>query len=152
MLTSPSSGSGGARSTDKILLFGPGPVCHCINASSKKPILSETVRSILLQVYRERVDCLYKALHWPSVLADILRLHNGGPEVRNSNPHEALEYSIYFMSLCSITDEEASRFGLGDRLSLIEQCRAAAEQAISETALLQQPNVTSLQAFVIYLV
>jgi hypothetical protein len=98
------------------------------------------------------VDCLYKVLHWPTVVADIRRLHHGEPDVHKPGPHEALEYSIYFMSFCSITNEEASRFGLGNRANLIEQYRIAAETAISEAGLLHQPNVTSLQAFVIYLV
>ena len=148
----PSSRSAGARSTNQTLLFGPDPASHYGNGSAKCPAPSERVRSILLQLYQERVDCLYKALHWPTALADIRRLHNGELDIYKTSPHMALEHSIYFMSLCSITDEEASCFGLGDRTSMIEQYREAAEQAISEAGLLQQPTVTTLQAFVIYLV
>jgi hypothetical protein len=95
---------------------------------------------------------MYKILHWPTVLVDIHRLHSDEPDLHNADTHKALEHSIYFMSLCSITDEEARCFGLGDRSSLIEQYRKATEHALSEARLLQQPTVASLQAFVIYLV
>jgi hypothetical protein len=103
-------------------------------------------------MYRHRVDCLYKVLHWPTVLADIERLHRKTQDTYKTTHIKALELSIYFTSLCSITNDEAMDLGLGDRARLIEQYRDAAEKAISEAGLLQQPDLTVLQAFVIYLV
>jgi hypothetical protein len=146
-----------AQSTDRTILFGSSLTSPHHNGSVTYPAPSERVRTILLQVYRERVDCLYKALHWPSVLAEIHRLHSDEVNFHKASLHKvtpgkALEFSIYFMSLCSMKDEETTSFGLGDRPSLIEQYRDAAEQTISATGLLQSPTVTSLQAFVIYLV
>lgn len=114
--------------------------------------MSEEKRNILLYLYRQRVDCLYKILHWPTVLADISRLHSEAQDRYQPTPVGALELSIYFTSLCSITNEEARTLGLGDRVGLIEHYREATEKALSEAGLLQQPNVTVLQAFVIYLV
>ncbi len=95
---------------------------------------------------------MYKILHWPTVLADIARLQSETQDRYKPTPMEALELSIYFTSLCSITNDEARNLGLGDRADLIEQYRGATERALSEAGLLQQPNVTVLQAFVIYLV
>jgi hypothetical protein len=114
--------------------------------------MSEEKRNVLLYLYRQRVDCLYKILHWPTVLADIARLQSEAQDRDKPTPIRALELSIYFTSLCSITNDEARNLGLGDRTDLIEQYRDATENALSEAGLLQQPNVTVLQAFVIYLV
>jgi hypothetical protein len=113
--------------------------------------MSEEKRNILLNLYRQRVDCLYKILHWPTTLAGIAHEHNEANSYE-STPAGALELSIYFTSLCSITNDEAMNLGLGDRASLIEQYRDATERALSEAGLLQRPNVIVLQAFVIYLV
>jgi hypothetical protein len=114
--------------------------------------MSEEKRNVLLYLYRQRVDCLYKILHWPTVLADIARLQSEAQDLYKPTPIKALELSIYFMSLCSMTNDEAWNLGLGDRTVLIEQYRDATEKALSEAGLLQQPNMTVLQAFVIYLV
>ena len=114
--------------------------------------MSEEKRNVLLYLYRQRVDCLYKILHWPTALADIARLQSEAQDRYKPTPIGALELSIYFTSLCSITNDEARNLGLGDRAGLIEQYRDATEKALSEAGLLQQPNVTVLQAFVIYLV
>jgi hypothetical protein len=103
-------------------------------------------------LYRQRVDCLYKILHWPTVLAHITRSQVEVKDGYKQTPIAALELSIFFTSLCSITNEEAKNLGLGDRIALIEQYRGATEKALSEAGLLQLPNLTVLQAFVIYLV
>jgi hypothetical protein len=86
------------------------------------------------------------------VLADIEHFQSKEPNRYKLASVGALELAIYFMSLCSITNEEARNLGLGDRSSLIEQYRNATETAISEAELLQHPDLIVLQAFVIYLV
>jgi hypothetical protein len=95
---------------------------------------------------------VYKILHWPTVLADIACWQREAQDSYKLTSIRALDLSIYFTSLCSITDDEARNLGLGDRANLIEQYRDATERAISEAGLLQRPNLTVLQAFVIYLV
>jgi hypothetical protein len=141
-----------ASTSAQALLFGSTPSCVHGCTAAPWPIMSEEKRNILLYLYRQRVDCLYKILHWPTVLADIARLHSEARDSYKPTPIRALELSIYFTSLCSITNDEAMNLGLGDRAGLIEQYRNSTERALSEAGLLQQPNVTVLQAFVIYLV
>jgi hypothetical protein len=114
--------------------------------------MPDDMRTILLYLYRQRVDCLYKILHWPTVLEDLAKLPNEAQDRYKSSAMGALELSIYFISLCSITNDEARNLGLGERALLIERYRGATERALSEAGLLQQPNLTVLQAFVIYLV
>ncbi|KAE8441090.1 hypothetical protein EG329_005885 [Mollisiaceae sp. DMI_Dod_QoI] len=142
----------GASSTGQALLFGSALSCIYGCNPAPWPTMSEEKRNILLYLYRQRVDCLYKILHWPTVLEDIACLHSKAQDSYKPTPIRALELSIYFASLCSITNDEARNLGLGDRVGLIEQYRDATERALSEAGLLQQPNVTVLQAFVIYLV
>jgi hypothetical protein len=86
------------------------------------------------------------------VLANIALLPDENQDGYRSTPNRALELSIYFTSLCSITNEEARNLGLGDKATLIAQYCVATENALSEAGLLEQPNITVLQAFVIYLV
>lgn len=146
------SENAGASSSGQALLFRPAPSCIQRRTPVEWLILSEDKRNILLYLYRQRVDCLYKILHWPTVLADIARLQTEAQDRHKLTAVGALELSICFTSLCSITDDEARNLGLGGRAGLIEQYRDATETALSEAGLLQQPNVTLLQAFVIYLV
>ncbi len=142
----------GASSNGRALLFGSTPSCIYGCTPAPWPTMSEEKRNILLHLYRQRVDCLYKILHWPTTLADITRVQSQAQDSSKPTPIRALELSIYFTSLCSITNDEARNLGLGDRAGLIEQYRDSTERALSEAGLLQQPNVTLLQAFVIYLV
>ncbi|KUJ14546.1 uncharacterized protein LY89DRAFT_736577 [Mollisia scopiformis] len=142
----------GVFASGHTLLFESAPSCIYGCTPVPWPTISEERRNVLLYLYRQRVDCLYKILHWPTVLADIPCLGTEAQDSCNPSPFRALELSIYFTSLCSITNEEAMNFGLGDKLSLMEQYRVATERALSQAGLLQEPNVTVLQAFVIYLV
>jgi hypothetical protein len=134
------------------LLFGSAPCCIYGCTPAPWPTMSEDKQNFLLYLYCQRVDCLYKILHWPTALPDIARLQSEAHDIYKPTPIKALEMSIYFTSLCSITNEEARNLGLGDRAGLIKQYREATEKAISEGGLLQRPNVIVLQAFVIYLV
>jgi hypothetical protein len=122
------------------------------NGHAHHPNPSKNVRNIFLRLYHQRVDCLYKILHWPTVCAQIERQHGKPQDPRESNPIMALELSIYFTAICSISDDEARDLGLGNRSDLMEQYLSATETAISEADLLRHPNVTLLQAFAIYLV
>jgi hypothetical protein len=148
----PFTDSNAASSSGRTLLFGSGPPCRHGCPLAKWPTISEDKRNLLLYLYRQRVDCLYKILHWPTVLGDISPSRSEAQERSKPTPIRALEHSIYFMSLCSLTDDEACSLGLGDRAALVEQYRDATERALSEAGLLLQPNVVLLQAYVIYLV
>lgn len=114
--------------------------------------MSIETRNLLQRLYRQRVDCLYKIIHWPTVSADMERSRCKEQDSPHFTSIRALESSIYFMALCSLTDGESKQLGLGDRGGLIDQYRNATESAIAEADLFHNPNVTVLQALVIYLV
>jgi hypothetical protein len=117
------------------------------------PIPNAEIQETLLILYHRRVDCLYKILHWPTVLMDIKRLHDGvdvaGEDLASVR---SLEASIHFMALCTINDDEAILLGISNRGLLVQHYRDATERAILEAGLYRHPTLPSLQAFVIYLV
>jgi hypothetical protein len=116
-----------------------------------EPPSSETGR-ILLETYRQRVDSVYKVLHWPTVLS-LVELHHKRP-LDSSRVHsvQVLEWSIYFMAVCSITEKESKEMGLGGRSAVLRTYRSLVEDLLAKSSLLQSPDLVLLQAFVIYLV
>ena len=148
----PAPSTVGAFSTGQGILFGPATSYIHGRTGVALPALSKETRNALHSLYRQRVDCLYKILHWPTVLADVRRLHDNALDACKSTSIIALELSICFMAMCSITQCEAEELGLGDRDCLVEQYRDATEKAISQADLFRQPTVPVLQALVIYLV
>jgi hypothetical protein len=122
------------------------------NRNRLLPTPSLEVRTKLLHLYRSRVDSVYKILHWPTVLS-ILEANYAGPgNGLRSVSVQALEYAIYFMALCSITNSEAEEMGLGIRLDMLLLYRSAVEDLLTGSSLLHNPDLTILQAFVVYLV
>jgi hypothetical protein len=122
------------------------------SSSPDKTIESPTpfIRSALLRLYQERVDCLFKITHWPTVVT-IIEKQYGPAQYQSSPSTRALEYSIYFLAICSINDEESQDMFLERRQSLLQRYRIAAEMLLSNANLLSRPDLTLLQAFVIYL-
>lgn len=114
------------------------------------PLPCSETQTTLLRLFKERVDSVYKIVHWPTVLAAISR--HGRPSKIRTSSVQALEYSIYFMAMCSIKNDEAKAHGLGDRPSMVQTYQATAEYLFATSTLLQNPDFTTLQAFAIYLV
>jgi hypothetical protein len=101
------------------------------------PTPSQSMRTKLLDLYSSRVDSVYRISHWPATLL----------QIRNDDPADrALEYSIYFMALCTLADAE-----MPGRQKLLDKYRSATETLLSRANLVI-PNMTALHAFVIYLV
>lgn len=136
-------------STFGSLLFKDGSLSgeHC-----SLPVLSMSWRKLLLDLYRRRVDNVFKVLHWPSVLKDIEATHSDVQATSIPQSTQALEYAIYFMALCTVTDEESEELLLGSKAALMHHCRIATEIAIANANFLRTPSIASLQAFVLYLV
>jgi hypothetical protein len=132
--------------------FGALLFSHSPNDFREPPYhLNAENRAKLLDLYVERVDCMYKVLHWPSILARIQ-----GAEEPEASPgtlsRQALEYAIYFVTLCTISDDEAEKMSLDSKADLVQQYKDATEHALSKADVMRHPDMTSLQAFVIYLV
>jgi len=113
---------------------------------------SPAVRSTLLQVYHDRVDCLFKLLHWPTVCSELgshwASNHNDSITTTTS----LLEHTIYFLAICSLSQDECKKLQLGDRSSLMATSRATTELLLSKSGLLTTTRLVVLQAFILYLV
>lgn len=113
---------------------------------------SKSTRAILLRIYQDRVDQVVKVIHLDTVIDAIERNQADGKDGFQIPAMQALEFAIYFMAICSITDGKADAMLLGDRGSLIQHYRRTTEILISRADLFRNPDLAVLQAFVIYLV
>ncbi|KAH7308808.1 hypothetical protein BKA65DRAFT_559678 [Rhexocercosporidium sp. MPI-PUGE-AT-0058] len=140
--TEPSSSPGA-------LLFNHGtPNTACDPAQ----LITHEMKGILFSIYKERVDCIVKVLHWPSVLAAIDKKDTGNLQsgLESARIH-ALEFAICYTAMCTVTDEEYETSLGWKREPLRGQLRLCAEISIAKANLLEQPDLTVLQAFIIYL-
>ncbi len=110
------------------------------------------MRTILLDLCRERVDVLYKVLHWPTTRAAIEAAHAEPEGVPLSHSEQTLEYSLYYIVFCTLTDEEAKGLALGSRQDLLPQFQVATESLLARSCLLECADIPVLQAFIVYLV
>lgn len=118
-----------------------------------EPELSSDMTFMLLTIYQQRVDCIFKVLDWP-VAAEMIRKNQiQDPIEAQDTPSEiALEHSIYFTALCTLSDEESENMLSCAKGPLLRKLRSLAETSISKAGLLLHPDLIVLQAFVIYLV
>ncbi|KAK5059874.1 hypothetical protein LTR84_009757 [Exophiala bonariae] len=131
------------------LLFGHGTSGTEFDTSQP---LQKHLASTLLSIYQHRVDSIVKVLHWPSVVAAIDKKNM---EARNEGwwtGIHALESAIRFTAWCTTTDAECEQQLRCNRSSTLLQLRNAAEFSISKAKLLEYPDLTVLQAYVIYLI
>lgn len=137
--------------TAAFMLGQPSPITSLSN-STQVPIFTINTQQNLLQLFRFRVDSVYKILHWPSVLSMIEGKNETTASILPILPIEALRSSIYFMAVCSMSAGEADEMGLSDRHSVLQLCQARVEEIFARSKLLHSPDIILLQAFVIYLV
>lgn len=112
---------------------------------------SAHMRHVLLRLYQDRVDCLIKITHWPTVVASIETQYENSHYTPLNPSVQALEFSVYFLAMCSISDQESQEMFLDNRQTLLDRYRVATETLISTADLLHSPDLLNLQAFVIYL-
>ncbi|KAL5394973.1 hypothetical protein PMIN02_004531 [Paraphaeosphaeria minitans] len=124
------------------ILFGH-PILH---ASFHLPSL--TAQAKLLEIYHFRVESAYKIFHWPTVLQTF---EQNKETAQISVPIRALQFSIFFMAYCTVTNEEATAGDLGGRLEMLQLYQSATEDMLSRSQLLSSPDLVTLQAFVVYL-
>lgn len=127
-------------------LFGGGQ--SAIDLSLLHPSRSQILR--LWQVYLTNVNLMIKILHVPTVQSLLFAAIN---DVKNI-PHDlnALLFSIYYSAISSLEPE--SVFGIlnQDRPSALRRFQKGIEMSLAKASFLELPTVTSLQAFVMFLV
>ena len=116
------------------------------------PLPSEELQRKLLDLYQQRVDPIFKVTHWLTVAATIKKQYKRRQYKPSSRSVQALEFAVYFLAMCSISDNESRSILLVDRKPMLRQYLHAAETMLKKADLLQKPDLQSLQAFLIYLV
>ena len=127
---------------------------NCPSSLADDPIepASPHMRSALLRIYQERVDCVFKITHWPTVVTIIEKQYEPSQYQSSSSPStKALEFSIYFLAICSVSDEESQNMFLERKQLLLQRYCRASDLMLSRADLLTRPDLTVLQAFVIHL-
>nr|POE76209.1 c6 finger domain transcription factor nscr [Quercus suber] len=141
LVPSPEPARSGARNADgaaALLLGGSG---SSVPTQASRPSSQE--RAWLHGLYRDRVDKIFKVLHWPTAHAAV----DYESTTQVTVEVEALEYAIYFVAVCTTMPYEFE-----NRDSTIGRYRLASEAALIRANLLTTRSLTTLQAFVLYLV
>lgn len=107
----------------------------------------QRVKSQLMSTYHARVDVLFKAVHWPTVVTSINVLEHSGYDKYSVTATSVLEAAVYFTAVCSLRDAE-----IENRHVLVQQYRAIAERSFTRSGLLTTSDIVVLRAFVILLV
>lgn len=102
--------------------------------------------SALVEIYLHRVDQVFKITHTPSLRAVMLRDDNRTPA------QEALRFTLFFTAVNTLSEQECLQHFDSSKNSLSSRFQLAAEVMLSRAELLTTTDLTTLQAFLIYLV
>jgi len=104
----------------------------------------------LWQIYISNVNPLLKISHVPTLQGQIIGA--GANLAKISKPLEVLMFSIYFIAVTSLSEEEVqSTFG-EDRHVLLAKYHTATQQALVNAGFMRSTDIMVLQAYVLYLV
>ncbi|KAH7382087.1 hypothetical protein BKA64DRAFT_607732 [Cadophora sp. MPI-SDFR-AT-0126] len=102
-----------------------------------------------LQIYAEKVDVLVKIVHMPTIEALFKDAQHDLNSLSRST--EALLFAIYFAVITSMSGEDV-KSNLGcERKVAYDRYRFGVEQALARANFLDSSDLTTLQAFVLYL-
>ena len=126
-----------------ILMYGDA---SCLVAPYVLESPPKAIVSALLDIYLDRIDPVFKVTHTPSLHAILLEANNITPA------QEALKSSVFFTAVNSLDEQECLQRFNSSKSALSGRFQLAAEVLLSRSGLLTTVDLTSLQAFVIYLV
>ncbi|PYH47846.1 Zn(II)2Cys6 transcription factor [Aspergillus saccharolyticus JOP 1030-1] len=104
---------------------------------------------MLWQVFLENVNPLIKILHGPTVQQQLINISGDLSTVPKGL--EALMFSIYCISLISMTSEEVQKAFGESKTILLSRFRRGARLALSNAGILRTSEIVVLQAFLLYL-
>lgn len=104
----------------------------------------------LWQIYLNNVNPLLKLTHTPTLQEHIVEAAANIGKVSKSL--EALMFAIYFMAVTSLNDEEARLTFHQEKPQLLQTYYTACQQALVNAGFMRNPDITILQAFLLYLV
>lgn len=104
----------------------------------------------LWQIYLNNVNPLLKLTHTATLQGQIIEAGANPGEI--SKALEALMFSIYFMAVTSLTEDEVqSTFG-EDRSKMVRRFHAGTQQSLLNAGFMRSSDLMVLQAYFMYLV
>ncbi|OCL08872.1 hypothetical protein AOQ84DRAFT_272746, partial [Glonium stellatum] len=106
----------------------------------------------LFQIYLRQVHPIIKALHGPSLSRFML---DGKPYLGYKEGHfavEALSSAVCYSAINSMTEEQCQSMFHASRSAVSADHRVACEGALERAGLITTRDITTLQAFVLYLI
>lgn len=104
----------------------------------------------LWQTFLERVNCLTKIVHAPTVQQQILEAMSDLKQINKD--FESLMFSIYCIALTSLQAGEVEKAFGESKKKLLSRCRRGAQQAFTNAYFLRTSSTVVLQAFILFLV
>ena len=106
--------------------------------------------AVYQNVFFQNIDPVMKVLHRPSVEALLGTATLNPTTLRDGE--SAIAFSIYLASLCSMSDDDASACCGGiPKQSAVAAYKGAVEHALARAKLLTTSDLTTLQAFLLYI-
>ncbi|KAE8378485.1 hypothetical protein BDV26DRAFT_261519 [Aspergillus bertholletiae] len=134
------------QSNEQNLLFG-SPSTN-VNLSALHPDHVQIFR--LWQVYLDNVNPLLKVTHTPTLQPRII---DAAGDVANISPTlEALMFSIYCVSVLSLSEDECRAISTTPRENLLRTFQFACQQALLRCGILRTSSVECLTALYLYLI
>lgn len=127
------------------LLMGIGSV---VDILSLHPSVVHIFR--LWQIFLDNCNPLIKTFHAPSVQQIIIDA--SGDLTSLTKPNEALLFSVYFLAIVSLSNEECEHHFGQPRQKLLAKYTRGVHQALVNAKFLRSLNLTTLQAFTLYLI
>lgn len=104
----------------------------------------------LWQIYLDNVNPLLKLTHTPTLQGQLIEAAANPAKI--PKPLEALLFSIYFMAIVSLTDEEVQDTFKEEKTRLMSKYHRGTQQALINAGFMRSPDIVVLQAFLMYLV
>ena len=135
-----------AANDDDLLLFGSRRTT--IDLSTLHPDPAQIFR--LWQIYLDNVNPLLKVTYTPSLQPRIIE---AASKVTDINPNlEALMFSIYCMSVLSLTGEDCQTIFGSSKEDLLMRYQLGCQEALLSSGLLRSNDRDCLTALLLYLV
>ena len=104
----------------------------------------------LWQIYINNVNPLLKISHVPTLQGQIISASANPAKISKSL--EALMFSIYFVAITSMKEEEVQNTFAEDRNILLGKYHTATQQALVNAGFMRSTDLMVLQAYTLYLV
>lgn len=104
----------------------------------------------LWQIYLDNVNPLLKVTHTPTLQGQLIEAAANPSKM--SKPLEALLFSIYYIAVMSLTDEQVRDTFKEEKSRLMSKYHRGTQQALVNAGFMRTSDLVVLQAFLLYLV